>query len=488
MNYRMLKYTLGLILLFEAAFFLVPIATAIVYSEWWPMCAFLISAALCLGAGILLSYKKPDNMKLYAKDGFVIVSLSWIVISLFGALPFVISGAIPNYLNALFETVSGFTTTGSSILSEVESLPRSVIMWRSFTHWVGGMGVLVFVMAILPLSGARNMHIMRAESPGPEVSKLVPRVRKTALILYAIYFAMTVVMFLLLLADMTVFEALNTAFSTAGTGGFGFKNDSMRGFSNYVKIVCTVFMLLFSINFNSYYLLLKGKIKDAFNSEARVFLAIVLLVGGVITANLLIAGAEGADTPTSALVNAFFTVASLMSSTGFATLDFNLWPAISQILLILIMFVGACAGSTGGGFKVSRVIILSKGMSKEIRTQLNPKEVKKITIDKRPVEHEVIRTVNAYLVTYVLMFALSFLLISFDSFVSGGGSDALVTNFTAVLATINNIGPGLEMVGPTANFSFYSPFSKIVLIFNMLAGRLEIFPMLLLFNKATWKK
>ena len=488
MNYRMLKYTLGLILIFEAAFFLVPTVTAICYGEWWPMWSFVITAGICLGVGIFLSFKKPANMKLYAKDGFVIVSLSWIIISLFGALPFVISGAIPSYIDALFETVSGFTTTGSSILSDVEALPKSVLIWRSFTHWIGGMGVLVFVMAILPLSGARNMHIMRAESPGPEVSKLVPRVRKTALILYAIYFALTVITFLFLVVDMSVFEALNPAFSVAGTGGFGFRNDSMNSFSPYVKIICTVFMLLFSVNFNSYYLILKGKLKDAFNSEVRVFFLIVLIAGGIITANLLIVGQNGADTLGDALLNSFFTVASLVSTTGFSTLDFNLWPSVSQILLLLVMFVGACAGSTGGGFKVSRIVILLKGVTKEVRTQLNPREIKKITIDKRPVEHEVIRTVNAYLVTYFLIFVTSFLLVCFDSAVISGTGNALVTNFTAVLATFNNVGPGLEMVGPTSNFGFYSPFSKIVFIFTMLAGRLELFPMLLLFNLSTWKK
>nr|MBQ8891201.1 TrkH family potassium uptake protein [Clostridia bacterium] len=507
MNYKMIRYTLGLILRFEAIFLCVPIVTGLIYREWQGLSAFVAVAGLCLSLGFFISYKKPENMKLYARDGFVIVSLSWILLSLMGALPFVLCGAIPNYIDALFETVSGFTTTGSSIIPSdvLEALDHCVLIWRSFTHWVGGMGVLVFVMAILPLSGAQNMHIMRAESPGPEVSKLVPRVRRTAIILYIIYFVMTLILFFLLLFDgsidsgakhtMGVFDAACTAFGTAGTGGFGIKGDSIASYSPYVQIICTVFMLLFSINFNSYYLILRSKLRDAFNSEVRVFLVIVAVAITAISVNIYLTEIEGAATVGEALRHAAFSVASLISTSGFATLDFNLWPDFSKLILVMIMFIGACAGSTGGGIKVSRIIILVKGMIRELGDLINPRRVKKITIDKKPVGSEVVRSVNAYLVTFVLIFAGSVLLLSFDPYVytspmPGGEVDGgkLLTNFTAVTACINNIGPGLDMVGPAANFAFFSPFSKIVLIFDMLAGRLELFPMLLLFAPTTWKR
>ncbi|MBR3681421.1 MAG: TrkH family potassium uptake protein [Clostridia bacterium] len=495
MNFKMIRYTLGIILKFEALFFLVPIITALCYGEHTSLSAFSATAGICLFLGYVMSCQKPRDMALRARDGFVIVSLSWIVLSLFGAVPFVLSGAIPNYVDALFETVSGFTTTGASIIdsSVLESLEHAVLIWRSFTHWVGGMGVLVFVMAILPLSGAQNMHIMRAESPGPDVSKLVPRVRRTAIILYIIYFALTLILFLLLLIDgvvasdaknqMGVFDALCTAFGTAGTGGFGVKGDSIASYSPYVQIICTVFMLLFSINFNSYYLALRLKLRDAFNSEVRAFLLIVFVVIAAVTVNIFTSGTEGATTLGEAIRHSAFTVSSLISTTGFATLDFNLWPEFSKLLLVLIMFIGACAGSTGGGIKVSRIIILVKGMGRELGDLINPKRVKKITIDKKPVSSEVTRSVNAYIVTFFIIFAASMIFLAPD-----GGSNGLLTNFTAITACINNIGPGLDMVGPSGNFAFFSPFSKLVLIFDMLAGRLELFPMLILFAPATWKR
>ncbi|MBQ7363929.1 MAG: TrkH family potassium uptake protein [Clostridia bacterium] len=488
MNFKMIRYTLGLILLFEAAFLMVPLVTSFFYieKEWSSTLSILGTIALCIIAGMLCSYRRPQDSTLYSKDGFVIVALGWIVLSLFGALPFVFSGSIPNYIDALFETVSGFTTTGSSIVPKVSELPNSMLMWRSFTHWVGGMGVLVFIMAILPLSGAQNMHIMRAESPGPTVSKLVPHVKKTALILYAIYFVMTVIQFVLLLfGDMTPFDALNTAFATAGTGGFGFRDDSFLSFGAYSQVIVTIFMLLFSVNFNSYYLLLNRKFRAAINSEVKVFFAIVFVAIGIITASLLITETKGAETFGDALRHTAFTVASIISTTGFATLDFNVWPTIAKVTLVALMFIGACAGSTGGGFKVSRIIILFKGMIREVGSILRPRQVKKITVDGKAVSHEVTRSVNAYLVTYVLIFAVSFFLISFDNYAITEGSK-LVTNFTAVAATVNNIGPGLDMVGPTVNFSFFNPFSKLVLIFNMLAGRLELLPMLILFSPTLW--
>lgn len=477
MNYRMITNILGWILMFEAGFMLVPIITALVYSETviW---AFLISMGICLLFGFALIWKKPKNKTLYSREGLVIVSLSWIILSIFGALPFFISREIPNYIDALFETVSGFTTTGASILSDVESLSHASLMWRSFTHWVGGMGVLVFIMAFVPLSGGNNMHIMKAESPGPSVSKLVPRVKTTALILYTIYIVLTVVEFVLLLfGKMSVFEALTAAFGTAGTGGFSVRNTGFADYSSYIQIVVTLFMILFSINFASFYLILLRRFKEAFTSEVKTFLVIVVTTIVLITLNT-----RGLFSSLGECIkHVSFTVASLISTTGFATIDFNLWPELSRTLLVIIMFLGACAGSTGGGIKISRVIISIKSMLKEFYLMIHPKQVKKVIIDKSPIEHEVVRATNIYMVCYVVVFALSVLTISIENY-------DLITNFTAVAATINNIGPGLELVGPTANFGFFLPFTKGVLIFDMLAGRLELFPMLVLFFPKTWKK
>lgn len=477
MNYRMIRNILGWLLIFECGFMLVPAVTALIYGErgiW----AFLVTMLLCGGIGALCVWRKPKDSALYAREGFVIVSLSWILLSLFGAIPFCISGVIPNYVDAVFETVSGFTTTGASILTAVEPLPKCMLMWRSFTHWVGGMGVLVFIMAFIPLSGGQNMHIMKAESPGPSVSKLVPRVRTTALILYSIYLVLTLIQFILLLCGgLNAFEALCTAFGTAGTGGFGVLNDSMASYSPYVQWVVTVFMLLFSVNFSCYYLFLLGRFKEAFNGELRRFICIVGAVILVITLNV-----RGLfDTLGEALRHVAFTVASLISTTGFSTENFDAWPELSRTLLVLIMFIGACAGSTGGGLKVSRLMILFRGACNEIGTLIHPRRVKHVTIDNRPVEAEVVRATNVYMMWYVLVFTVSVILISFDD-------HDLITNFTAVTATINNIGPGLNLVGPTGNFAFFSIPSKLVLIFDMLAGRLELFPMLVLFAPATWRR
>ncbi len=473
----MIKYILGWILVFEALFLLVPLITALVFGEGC-ITSFLGTIALCLAAGGLLIFKKPENTRLYSREGFVIVSMSWIVLSLFGALPFVFSGAIPSYIDALFETVSGFTTTGASILPEVESLPKAMLMWRSFTHWVGGMGVLVFIMAFIPLSGGQNIHIMKAESPGPSVSKLVPKVKTTALILYSIYFVMTAVEFVMLLfGGMSVFDSLNTALATAGTGGFGIKNDSIGGFSPYIQIVVTVFMVLFSINFTSYYLILTGKLKEAFNKEVRVFLIIVAAAIAIITFDIRTLFPDLKE----ALRHSGFAVASIISTTGFATVDFNLWPELSKTVIVLLMFLGGCAGSTCGGIKITRIIILVKGLIKELEVMIHPRQLKKITVDSKPIEHEVVRSVNSYMVCYVLIFTASAAVLAIDE-------HDLITNFTAVSAAINNVGPGLELVGPTQNFSFFSPLSKAVLIFDMLAGRLELFPMLLLLSRATWRK
>lgn len=497
MNYKMIRYTLGVILLFEAGFFLVPIITAICFSEWRALIATAAVAVAALGVAIPFVYKKPDNTRLFAKDGFVIVALSWIMLSAVGALPFVFSGAIPNYIDAFFETVSGFTTTGSSIIPLVEDIPKSMIIWRSFTNWVGGMGVLVFVMAVLPLSGARNMHIMRAESPGHDVSKLVPRVRRTAIILYMIYIGITLITFFFLLLDpkATVFEAINAAMATAGTGGFGFKNDSMFSMSSYFQIVVTIAMLLFSINFNSYYLILRKRFKEAFNTEVIVFLSIVAVAIAIITLDVMLndtlvsPSGESVDNGFfSSLKHVAFTVSTIISTSGFSTVDFQYWSPLSHLILLLIMFTGACAGSTAGGFKISRVIILFKAMLREFGNLIHPNQVKKISIDDKPLDDEAVRSVLTYLATYVFIFFGSLFLLSVDQLIFNPAENTFVTNFTAVVCTINNIGPGLEFVGPTQNFADFSVFGKLILSFNMLAGRLELFPMLILFTPATWKK
>lgn len=477
MNFKMIRYIIGFILIFEAIFMVISALTALVYSEkaiW----SWLICMLICLGFGKLLTFKKPENKTLYARDGYVIVALSWIVLSLFGSFPFIISGAIPSFVDALFETVSGFTTTGSSILSDVESLPKSMLMWRSFSHWVGGMGVLVFIMAFLPLSGGNNMHLMKAESTGPAVSKIVPRVKKTAFILYTIYFSFTIVEFIILLCGgLSVFEAINIAFATAGTGGFSIYNNGLESFSPFLQIVITVFMLLFSINFSSYFLLFTGKLKEAFNCEVRYFLLIVAASVCCISINIYnMYGSIGESIRHSA-----FAVSSLISTTGFSTVDFDKWPELSQTILVIIMFTGSCAGSTAGGIKISRIIILLKGLSKELLNMIHPNQVKKITIDKKAIEHETIRSVNVYIVCYLVIFIASLIVISFEDY-------DLITNFTAVTASLNNVGPGLAKVGPTCNFGFLSVPTKLVLIFDMLAGRLELYPMLILFNRHTWKK
>lgn len=478
MNYAMVFYVLGWVLSFESLFLLLPALTALIYQEsaGW---AFLLTAGVCLIIGLAITRRKPKRQGLYAREGFVIVSLSWILMSAFGAVPFVLCGAIPHFVDALFESVSGFTTTGASILSDVEALPKCCLLWRSFSHWIGGMGVLVFIMAVLPLSGAGNMNLMRAESPGPSVSKLVPRVRKTALLLYAMYIVLTLIEFLcLLIAGMSVFDGLCTAFGTAGTGGFGIRNDSMGSYSAAVQIIVTIFMILFGVNFNFYFLLLTRRFRDALKTtEVWAYLGIILVSVGIISLNIRTLFDSSGD----AVRSAAFTVGSIITTTGFSTADFGQWPVLSQTILVVLMLVGACAGSTGGGIKVSRIMILFKTMFKEIRVQIHPKQVQKIKLNGHLVPHEVVRSVNTYMVVYLLLFALSVIAVSFDN-------HDMTTNFTAVAATLNNIGPGLELVGPSGNFAFFSFPVKIVLILDMLAGRLELFPLLLLFAPATWKK
>ncbi|MBE6696538.1 MAG: TrkH family potassium uptake protein [Ruminococcaceae bacterium] len=483
MNFQVIRRMMGWILLFEALFFLLPTITAIVYRER-EVFSFLICIAICLILSGLCLIKKPSNQSFFAREGFVTTALSWIVLSIFGALPFVISGATDSFTDALFESVSGFTTTGATIFkgTEVDELPRCILMWRSFTHWIGGMGVLVFIMSLLPLSGAKNMFIMKAESPGPAVGKLVPKVRETASILYKIYGILTFILFLLLLlGDMSPFDALTTAFSTAGTGGFSNTSNGFSGFSNYSHIVVIIFMILFSINFTSFYFVLCGKLKDAITTEVRAFLGIIFVATLFITLNLRLSDFAAEYSFGETLRNAAFSVSSIISTTGFVTVDFNLWPSFSKTILVILMFIGACAGSTGGGMKVSRFVVLIKGIKHEMSRMLHPNQIKKISIDGHLVEHEVVRGINTYLAAYIFVFVFSLLAVSFDKF-------DLITNFTAVVTTMNNVGPGLEAVGPVGTFADFSVLSKLVFIFNMLVGRLEVFPMLMLFSYKTWKK
>ena len=478
MNYRIIAYTLGWVMNVEAICLILPLICSFAYGEPYKP-VYIICILLCGILGILLTVKKPDNEVMYSKEGYVTVALSWIFLSIFGCLPFVISGYIPNFIDALFETVSGFTTTGASILTDVELLPKSLLFWRSFTHWIGGMGVLVFMVALLPLSGSGNMHLIRAESPGPSVSKLVPKVKTTAKILYTIYIAMTALQIILLLVGgLNVFEAVTTSFGTAGTGGFGIYNSSIANFSPYVQYVVTIFMILFGVDFSVYYLvLLKRMGRAIYSSEVRTYILIILTAIGLIFLNCR--GLHG--TAEETFRHSAFQVASVITTTGYATADFNLWPEFSKAILVMLMFIGACAGSTGGGIKVSRVIILVKSIAKEIRLAAHPRITRKITMNGRVVEHETVRAVNVFMMAYLLILAFSILIISIDGF-------SFTTNFTAVVATINNIGPGLEAVGPTGNFAGYSVLSKIVLIANMLVGRLEIFPMLVLLSPHTYKK
>ena len=478
MNYAMIAYVIGWILNCEGFLMLLPCLTAVIYQETAGF-SFAAAMALCFLFGVPLTVRKPKNMVFYTKEGFVSVSLSWIVLSVMGSLPFLFSGSITNPVDALFETVSGFTTTGASILSDVEALPRCILFWRSFTHWIGGMGVLVFILSLLPLTGGYHMNLMKAESPGPSVEKLVPKIQSTAKILYSIYVAMTILEVLLLLAgNMPLFDALTTTFGTAGTGGFGIKNDSMASYSPYLQNVVTVFMILFGINFNFYFLLLMRKPKKAMkNEEVRCYLAIIAITISIITFNI-----RGLyPSIMEAFQQAAFQVGSIITTTGFATTDFNTWPQVSRTILVMLMFVGACAGSTGGGIKVSRFVILLKTVNKELHLFLHPKGVRKISMDGKVVEHEVVRSINVFMTAYVLVFAFSILLVGFDN-------HDLITNFTAVAATLNNIGPGLELVGPSQNFGLFSDPAKCVLIFDMLAGRLELFPLLILFHPAVWKQ
>ena len=474
----MIGFVIGRILVMEAALLVLPLIVALLYGE--AAYPFLIPMALLVLIGLLLGVRRPARTALYARDGLAIVALAWIAVSAFGALPFVISGDIPFYVDAFFETVSGFTTTGASILTEVESLSRGGLFWRSFTHWVGGMGVLVFVMAILPMSDGHGMHIMRAEVPGPTVGKLVSRMSDTAKILYGIYLALTLVEIALLLAGgMPLFDACIHSFGSAGTGGFSCRNLSVGAYQNpYFDIVIGIFMLMFGVNFNLYYFLLIRRFRDVFHSEElRSYLLIVAAAVVAITVDI----AHLYDSVSTSLCHAFFQVSSIITTTGYATTDFNAWPTFSKGILVVLMFIGACAGSTGGGIKVARVVILVKASYGDMRRMLHPNAVSTVRFEGKPLTDRNLRGVHLFLTVYILVFTVSFLLLSLEQF-------DLVTTFTALAACINNIGPGLELVGPMGNFSAFSPWSKLLLSFNMLVGRLEIFPMLLLCAPSIWKR
>ena len=439
MNYAIVFRLLGYILMIEGTLLLLPAVTSLIYAEWAVMGVFLLTAAISAALGFALRTIKPRSKVFYMREGFAATALSWITISIMGAVPFVLTGCIPNPVDAMFETVSGFTTTGASILPGVEGLPNGILFWRSFTHWIGGMGVLVFLLSLLPLTGGSHVNLMKAESPGPQVDKLVP---------------------------------------TAGTGGFGFKNDSFASFSPYIQWVVTIFMILFGVNFNAYFLLLLRRFRRAASSEeVRAYFAIILAAVAVITVNIRsLYGTFG-----EALRHAAFQVGSIITTTGFSSCDFDLWPTLAKEVLVLLMFVGACAGSTGGGIKVSRFLLLGKTLGKELKQALHPQVVAPVRMDGKLVNHETIRTTNVFLAAYIFIFAASFMLVSLDGF-------DMVTNFTSIAATLNNIGPGLNQVGPMMNFGAYSNFAKLVLIFDMLAGRLEIFPMLVLFLPDAWRR
>ena len=477
MNIRMIGFVLGRILLVEAGLLTLPLAVALLYRE--PAMPWLITMAALVVCGALLSFRKPERTALYAKDGFAAVALVWLLMSAFGALPFVLSGDILHYVDAFFETVSGFTTTGASILPAVEPLSRGSLFWRSFTHWVGGMGVLVFVMAILPMSDGHTMHILRAEMPGPTAGKLVSRMSDTAKILYGIYFVMTAVMILLLvLGGMDLFDACIHAFGTAGTGGFSSRNASVGAYNSaYIDIVIGIGMLAFGVNFNLYFFLLVRRFREVLRSEELwVYLGIVAASTAAIAANILsLYSSVG-----TALRHTFFQVSSVITTTGYATVDFGQWPVFSKTVLVLLMFVGGCAGSTAGGLKVTRIVTLAKAAVMDMRKMLHPNAVINVRMEGRALPEKQVRGVQAYLSIYILILCGSWLLLSLAGF------DELTT-FTAVVTCINNVGPGLNMVGPTGNFSFFAPWAKLLLSFDMLAGRLELFPMLLLFAPSIWR-
>ncbi|MFR0667728.1 MAG: TrkH family potassium uptake protein [Faecalimonas umbilicata] len=480
MNYKMTAYVLGKMLGVEALVLCIPAAVSLIYGETSDMAAFGITSAVLCVFFLLFGRKKPENGRIYGKDGLVIVAAAWILWSVFGALPFYLSREIPSYVDALFETVSGFTTTGSTILTDIEALSYGMNFWRCLTHWIGGMGVLVFVMVVTSLDDKSSMHLMRAEVPGSEADKLVPKARETAKLLYAMYLALTVAEIIFLLAGgMNLYDSIIHSFSTAGTGGFANHNSSVAYYdSAYIDGVITVFMILFGINFNMYFLLLIKDVKSVWkNEEVRAYLGIIVAATLVITCNVLSIYKE----PLKAFRYSIFQVASIITTTGFATADFNLWPELSKCILLLIMVIGACAGSTGGGVKVSRFLILWKSILKQVKGMLHPKSVNVVKVNGKKISNETLQGVYAYFSAYVFVFGISVLLVALDNF-------DFATTISGVLTTLSNVGPGISRVGPIENFQSFSVLSKIVFSMDMLIGRLEIFPFLMICSPSFWRK
>lgn len=485
MNYSLIRKILGKIMILIAMLMILPLTVSLIYQESIKnVLSFLIPMILMGLFGYLLNIKKVENLKIYAREGLITVGLSWVLIALFGSLPFILSGEIPNFIDAFFETASGFTTTGASILTDVESLSHSILFWRSFTHWIGGMGVLVFILAIIPESkDGSTLYLMKAESTGPQVGKLVSKMQVTSRILYLMYIVLTVIEFLLLALGpdkrMGVFESLIYTFGTAGTGGFGMHADSVASFTPYTQYVISGFMIIFGINFSLFYLLLLGNIKEVFkNEELRLYLFILIVSILVISINIY----SICDTIEQAFRLSLFQVASIISTTGYATTDFAQWPALSQGIILIIMMTGACAGSTAGGFKLSRVNVLLKSSASKIKNAISPRKVDTIRFEGKVMDENTISNVQAYLAIYLLLIILGAFLISID------GTHGLLENITASITMINNVGPGLGVIGPAGSFANYSYFSKIILSIFMIAGRLELIPILVLFNPNTWKR
>ena len=479
MNYRMMLKFIGNVLLYELLLMIIPLGVSLYYGGGDAK-AFLVTIILMLPLALILRSVKVRDKEMYEKEGFLTVGLSWIVISVVGALPFVISGAIPSFVDSFFETVSGFTTTGATILAEIESLPRGILFWRSFTHWIGGMGFLIFILAIAPSLGSNTIYLLRAESPGPNPGKIVPRLKETAKILYIIYFVLTIIQTVLLMfAGLSFYDAIIHALGTAGTGGFSNMNSSVAAFSNpAVEWIITIFMILFGVNFALYFQALRGSIKSFFKSELRYYLLMIGCAIVFITINIL--GFNGGRIGES-IRQSSFQVASIVTTTGYATVDFNLWPTFSKVIILLLMISGAMAGSTGGGVKTTRIVIMLKSIRRAIDKILHPKIVKSVKMDGKVVDEEIISGVLLFLGAYTVIALIGMIIVSLDGF-------DLITTSTAVLTSISNVGPGFEMVGPTGNFSAFSGLSKFVLSFCMLAGRLEIYPMLIMFSKSLWKR
>lgn len=479
MNYRMISYYIGKILLIEAVLLCFPSIVAIIYGDN-TLIAFALTIAVLTITGLITTHKRPQKTNIYAKDGYFIVALTWILISVFGAMPFFFSGYIPSVTDALFETVAGFTTTGATILRDIEALPKSLLFWRSFTNWIGGMGILVFVIAIMPKTESNSMHVMRAEVPGPTVGKLVSKLSATARILYSIYCVLTAVQVIMLWAGgMPLFDSVVNSFATAGTGGFGILNNSIEGYNSlYSEMVIALFMLIFGVNFNLYYMILIKHGRQALKSEELRWYLGIVAASVIIIAISLVSTKHGIG---ESIRYSFFQVAAIITSTGFATTNFNTWPVIAKFVLIFLMAVGACAGSTGGGIKISRLMILVKSSMRDIKKAINPRSVETVKIDKRTVDEPVVKSVSVFLATYMIIASISMLIIALD------GRD-IVTTLTSIIACLGNTGIGFGAIGPYGNYADFSMLSKLVFCFNMLAGRLELIPMLMLFSPYAWSR